>query len=201
MNVDQTEEKVAPTEEEDKLPLKRCLLKIQAEMGLPVDLSEVEKERFNNIFEALKGWLDDARTVVLEKERDEAYRYVNLLIAHLQRVDVDFVAAVEPPRDPLDAGGHDLSIKIPPVRVRSRVVRPTKEQVDGWLSNMIPAMREKAPVILACLKQYLDPESDVGLDVICPDCSPDRMVACIRAEDPSIVDSMSVFMDHQIGRG
>lgn len=196
--MDQTEEEIALTEEEDKL------LKIQAEIGLPVDLSEVEKERFNNLFEALKGWLDDARDVVLEKERDEAYRYVNLLIAHLQRVDVDFVAAVEPPQDPLDAGGHtgiDLSIKRPPVRVRSRVVRPTKEQVDGWLANMIPAMREKAPVILACLKQYLDPESDVGLDVICPDCSPDRMVACIRAEDPSIVDSMSVFMTHQVGRG
>lgn len=194
--MDQTDEKVAPTEEEDKL------LKIQIEMGLPVNLSEVEKERFNNIFEALKGWLDDARIVVLEKERDEAYRYVNLLIAHLQRVDLDFVAAVEPPQDPLDAGGHtgvDLSIKRPPARVRSRVVRPTKEQVDGWISNMIPAIREKAPVILACMKQYLDPESDVGIAVICNDCSPDRMVACIQAEDPSIVDSMSVFMQHQVG--
>jgi hypothetical protein len=169
-----------------------------------VDLSDVEKERFNKIFETLKEWLDDARIVVLEKNRDEAYRYVNLLIAHLQRVDLDFVAAVEPPQDSLDAGGHtgvDLSIKIPPKRTRSRVVRPTKEQVDGWLSNMIPSMREKAPMILDCLKQYLDPESDVNIAVICNDCSPDRMVACIQAEDPSIVDSMSVFMDHQIGRG
>lgn len=195
--MDQTEEKIAPTEEEDKL------LKIQAEIGLPVDLSDVEKERFNNIFEDLKEWLDEARDVVLEKNRDEAYRYVNLLIAHLQRVDLDFVAAVEPPQDPLDAGGHtgvDLSIKGPPKRIRSRVVRPTKEQVDGWLSNMIPAIREKAPVILECLKQYLDPESDVGISVICNDCSPDRMVACIQAEDPSIVDSMSVFMQHQVGR-
>ena len=193
--MDQTEEKIAPTEEEDKL------LKIQAEIGLPVDLSEVEKERFNNIFEALKGWLDDARDVVLEKNRDEAYRYVNLLIAHLQRVDLDFVAAVEPPQDPLDAGEVDLSIKGPPKRIRSRVVRPTKEQVDGWLSKMIPSMREKAPMILECLNQYLDPEGDVGIAVICNDCSPDRMVACIQAEDPSIVDSMSDFMEHQIGRG
>lgn len=192
--MDQTEEKIAPTEEEDKL------LKIQAEIGLPVDLSDVEKERFNKIFEALKEWLDDARIVVLEKDRDEAYRYVNLLIAHLQRVDLDFVAAVEPPQDSLDAG-VDLSIKGPPRRIRSRVVRPTKEQVDGWLSNMIPSMREKAPMILDCLKQYLDPESDVNIAVICNDCSPDRMVACIQAEDPSIVDSMSVFMEHQIGRG
>ena len=198
MKLNQPADDTPPTEEEDKL------LRIQAEIGLPVDLSDVEKERFNKIFEALKEWLDDARIVVLEKDRDEAYRYVNLLIAHLQRVDLDFVAAVEPPQDPLDAGGHtgvDLSIKGPPKRIRSRVVRPTKEQVDGWLSKMIPSMREKAPMILECLKQYLDPEGDVGIAVICNDCSPDRMVACIQAEDPSIVDSMSVFMEHQIGRG
>lgn len=169
------------------------LKSLEVSLGVPVKLSEDEKDKFKKIFEGLKEWLDETHDIVVEKDRDEAYRYLRLLLGTLAKVDVDFVAGVKAPAEPGDVLSEVAPIEAPP----EPVVRPTKEQVDGWLAQMTPEVRVKATTLLDCLKQYLDPESEVGINIICNFCSPEKMERCIRDEDPSITDSMTVFMEHQ----
>jgi hypothetical protein len=187
---------LAQPSEEDKL------LKIREEMKVPVKLSELEREKFNNIFETLKEWLDDSRTSTVEKDRDEAYRYVDLLIGHLQMVDVDYIAGASRATpivtpsvlenvEPLEEPAHN--IKSPPH------VRPTAEQVDGWLGDMNPQIRSKVTRLLDCFKQYLDPDGEAGIDVICNRCRPEEIAKCLIIADPSIEDASTVFMKHQLG--
>ncbi len=184
--------------EEDKL------LKIQLAVEIPVGLSELEKEKLAYTFDGLKGWLDDARVVVLGKPRLEAYRYVKLLISHLQMTDVDYVAGASTATpvtrpDPLAVLERSEVAHVEQSAIKSPdVTRPTKEQVDGWLESMAPRVRSKLVRLLDCFKQYLDPESDVGIDIICNHCTPAEIVKCITIADPSIVDASTVFMQHQL---
>ena len=162
------------------------LREIQKTIGLPVRLSDVEKEKFTETFASLKVWMDESLEAVLVMPRDAAYRYIDLLILGLQKVDVDFVAGVDTTKILSEVAEEP---KIPPVPV----VKPTKEEVDGWLSELTPEIRAKASEIVDCLKQYLDPEGP-GMEVICPHCTKAELEQCIRNADPSIEDSGSIFM-------
>lgn len=168
---------------------------LEESLGVPVKLSEDEKEKFKTIFEGLKDWLDGTHDVVVEKDRDDAYRYLRLLLGILGKVDVDFVAGVMPSAKV----GVDALSEVAPIEeeLPEPVVRPTKEQVDGWLNQMVPEMRVKAETLLDCIKQYVDPENEVGIEVICNFCGPEKIERCIRGEDPSITNSKTVFMKHQ----
>lgn len=167
-----------PSESEKRLK------EIQMAIGLPVRLSDVEKEKFTETFDSLKVWMDDSLKSILKMNRDAAYRYIDLLIKGLTKVDVDFVAGVElrPPEERREP-------TIP-------VVKPTKEEVDGWLSELTPEVHTKAIELVDCLKQYLDPDGP-GIDIICPHCSKKEMEQCIRNADPSIEDAGSIFMKVQ----
>jgi len=170
------------------------LKEIRMNIELPVKLSDVEKEKFTETFNALKGWLDDGLDTVLEMDRDAAYRYIDLLLKGLLKVDVDFVAVVMPEESGL----------VKPVDVQEQkepeptpVVRPTAEQVDGWLDALTPKAKITASEHLDCIKQYLDPEGP-GIDIICNFCSTEKMAQCIRDEDPSFEDAGSIFMRVQL---
>ena len=189
--------------EEDKL------LKIREEMVLPVGLSELEKERVTGTFDALKVWLDDTKATVLEKPRLEAYKYIELLIAHLQMIEVDYKAGASRASvvktssvDSTEKQGQESAtgeLEVPEHNIESLpVVRPTAEQVDGWLGDMNPQVRSKLTRLLTCFKQYLDPDSTVGIDIICSHCNPAEIAKCIIIADPKIVDSSTVFMAHQL---
>ncbi len=166
------------------------LREIQKTIGLPVRLSDVEKEKFTETFSSLKDWLDDGLESVLKMNRDPAYRYIDLLIKALQQVDVDFVAGV-------DRQIPGVERKITPSEEQPYepipIVRPTKEQVDGWLGELMPEVRIKAEELVDCIKQYVEPEGP-GIDVICNHCSKEEMEQCIRNADPSFSDSGSIFM-------
>ncbi len=169
------------------------LKNLEESLGAPVKLSAKEKEKFERVFEGLKEWLDDAQGVILEKDRDEAYRYLRLLLIALAKVDVDYLAGVK-----VAMGDGELGrIEDPKEKIPEPIVRPTKEQVDGWLDQMPAKMKRNAITLLDCLKQYCDPESEVGVDIICNHCSLEEMEQCIRNADPSITDSMTVFMKVQ----
>lgn len=179
---------------------KTKLLEIEMKIGAPVKLSEVEKDKFIETFDLLKGLLDDSQDSVLEMDRDAAYRYIRLLVAGLLRVDVDFVAGVTKPSEPPEVrpeGGEEETETIP---VPDPVVRPTAEQVSGWLDSMTPKAKVIANERLDCIKQYLDPDGP-GIDIICNFCSKDKMAQCIRDEDPSFKDAGSVFMEIQLEGG
>jgi len=170
---------------------------LEMSLGVPVKLSESEKEKFKEVFEGLKDWLDGTHDVVVEKDRDEAYRYLRLLLAALAKLDADFIAGARASAEP--EAKVDVLSGVAPIEEKPSepVVRPTREQVDGWLNQMSPEIRAKAATLLDCLKQYLDPESEVGIDIICSFCSLEKMERCIRDEDPTITDSTTVFMDYQ----
>lgn len=176
-----------PTESEKKLK------EIRMSIELPVKLSDVEKEKFTETFNALKGWLDDGLNTVLEMDRDAAYRYINLLLKGLQKVDVDFVAVVMPEESDLvkQVDAQEEPAPVP-------VVRPTKEEIDGWIDNLTPKAKIMASEHLDCIKQYLDPEDDAGIAIFCNDCSMEKMAQCIRDEDPSFEDAGSIFMRVQL---
>lgn len=171
-----------PSESEKRLK------EIQMAIGLPVRLSDVEKEKFTETYESLKVWLDDSLKAVLEMPRDAAYRYIDLLIRGLTKVDVDFVAGVDNTKR--SKGPEEPEEPFVPV------VKPTKEEVDGWISELTPEVRTKAAETVDCLKQYLDPDGP-GMEVICPHCTKEALEQCIRDADPSIEDSGSVFMKIQ----
>lgn len=168
---------------------------LEESLGAPVKLSEDEKNKFKETFEGLKDWLDGTHDVVIEKNRDEAYRYLRLLLATLAKVDIDFIAGIKASSEP----GGDILSEVDPIEEEPSepVVRPTREEIDGWLAKLKPEMKIKAAELLDCFKQYLDPESEVGIDVICNFCSPEKIARCIRDADPTITDSMTVFMDFQ----
>lgn len=179
------------------------LLKIQEDVEIPVGLSELEKEKLTYTFDALKEWLEDAKAVVLGKSRLEAYRYVKLLISHLQMTDVDYVAGASTATPVIQPGPlaalEQSEARVEQSAIKSPVVtRPTAEQVDGWLDGMNPQVRSKLVRLLDCFKQYLDPESEVGIEIICNYCSPEEIVKCVRVADPSIVDASTVFMQYQL---
>lgn len=173
------------------------LKNLEISLEIPVKLSEIEKDKFKKVFEGLKDWLDGTHDIIIEKDRDEAYRYLRLLLGSLTKVDVDFVARATPSTKA--KAEVDVLSEVAPIEEEAPepVIRPTEEQVDGWLEQMSPKVRRKAITLVDCLKQYLDPESEVGIDIICSECSLEKMEQCIRIADPSITDSMTVFMEHQ----
>ncbi len=171
------------------------LKEIQKTIGLPVKLSDVEKEKFTGTFSSLKTWMDDALEAILKMDRDPAYRYIKLLIDGLVKVDVDFVAGVDT-RPKLEGKTIPLEDIEQPVEPIIPVVRPTKEQVDGWLSELTPEVLTKATELVDCLKQYQDPDGP-GIDIICPHCTKEELEQCIRNVDPSIEDAGSIFMKVQ----
>ena len=186
---------VEPTETEEKLTeSEKKLRNIEIIIGLPIKLSEVEKDKFTETFNALKAWMDDAQSAVLEMDRDAAYRYIRLLIARLKQTDVDFAAGVDPSAKAsrLETRPEEQEPQEAPVPV----VRPTKEQVDGWLDDMTPNAKIQASE-LDCMKQYLDPEGP-GIDIICNHCSKMELAQCIRNEDPTFDDAGSIFMKVQL---
>lgn len=171
------------------------LKEIQLTIGLPVKLSEVEEEKFTKTFTSLKEWMDGGLEAVLKMDRDQAYRYIKLLIDGLRKVDIDFVAGVDTrPKEPQTEPEVPLEDIEQPEE--PPVVRPTKEQVDGWLDELTPKAKITASEHLDCIKQYLDPEGP-GIDIICNFCSMEKMAQCIRDEDPSFEDAGSIFMKVQ----
>ena len=65
---------------------------LEESLGAPVKLSDKEKEKFREVFDGIKEWVDGTHDVVAEKNQDDAYRYLRLLLSALTKVDVDFVA-------------------------------------------------------------------------------------------------------------
>jgi len=171
---------------------KQKLIDIQKKIKQPVKLSDVEKARFTEIFDSLKELIDDVLKRVMDMDRDSAYRYSNLLILALQKADIDFIAGVSA-ESPLKSRE---SVEVEQDVLAEPVVRPTKEQIDQWISELTPEAKAKIGE-LDCISQYLDPEGP-GIEIICNHCSKAEMVQCIRNIDPSFTDAGSIFMRFQL---
>jgi len=138
----------------------------------PINLSEPEKERLTQIIKLMKDSLDKVLEDALSKPRDEAFKTVNGYLIAMQegsKVGGEVGPRMKPPAKP--------------------IIHPKLEDIFAVLPENICAGARRH---LSCVKSYmkLEEEGEDGSQVLCPDCSPEKMVVCLRVEDPTIVDDL-----------
>lgn len=154
---------------EGSMSIEARLREAQELAAKPIDLSEPEKERLTRIIELMKGSLDKVLEDALSKPRDEAFKTVSRYLIAMQ--------------DGGKVGGEIKSEMKPPV------IHPKLEDIFAVLPENVCAGARRR---LSCVKSYMKLEEDGedGSQVLCPDCSPEKMVVCLRVEDPTIVDEL-----------
>lgn len=137
----------------------------------PIDLSEPEKERLTQIIKLMKGSLDKVLEDALSKPRDEAFKIVSRYLIAMQE------------------GGDGGKIKSEKKPQAEPIVHPKLEDIFAVLPEDICAGARRR---LSCVKSYMKLEEggEDGGQVLCPDCSPEKMIVCLRVEDPTIVDEL-----------
>jgi len=141
----------------------------------PIELSEPEKENLGEMITLLKSFLDEVLEEALAKPRDEALKLVNSYVLAMEQADR--MKETEPETEP---------IARPPAEP---VIHP---KLNDLLDGLSDEMSGKDRELLTCVKSYLrlEEEGDDGSKVLCPDCTPEKMIACIRVEDPTVGDEL-----------
>lgn len=154
---------------EGSMSIEARLREAQELAAKPIDLSEPEKERLTRIIELMKGSLDKVLEDALSKPRDEAFKTVSRYLIAMQ-----------------DGGKVGGEIKS---EMKQPVIHPKLEDIFAVLPENVCAGARRR---LSCVKSYMKLEEDGedGSQVLCPDCSPEKMVICLRVEDPTIVDDL-----------
>lgn len=188
-----------------KRNLKEGLEEIRGMVGEPVKLSDVEKERFRKVIEQIKELFDDNLEVMLEMDRDDAYRYLNLLIQAFQQADANFVAGAAPAQIEAEEA---VEVEEPKELDEETQLRPSpkvvvapgeKPNFDKIMEKLTDGERGKAKAYLDCVKTAMElkESGDDSNQVLCnaPDriCSADEMRRCIASEDPSIDTSQDII--------
>lgn len=159
------------------------LKKIKEDLKTPPKLSDVEREKITATFEAMKDVLDDTLEIVLEKDRAEAFRYTNLLVTSIQQADALFIGDVA--SNGLISGENGINENISREDGRTPATKKLPVKKPSWASfaeKLTERQREIGNRYLDCFQMY----PDVGDEIVCNDCSLEKMIACIRTADPSI---------------
>jgi len=150
------------------MSVKDKLEQIKKDIAIPVKLSDNEKEQIKRAFQAIREMLEDSEKTVIDMNRDEAYRYINLIIGGLQGADVNFIGGVK-----------TKEILVDPKQKTGPSPRPDYEKL---LEQLEPEERKKAEY-LECLTNF----KETGIDAVCPECTLEKMKTCIKSSDPSII--------------
>lgn len=156
---------------EGNISIEARLREAQELAAKPIDLSEAEKERLTQIIELMKDSLDKVLEDALSKPRDEAFKTVSGYLIAMQE------------------GGGVGEVKSETKLPAKPIVHPKLEDIFAVLPEDICAGARKR---LSCVKSYtkLEKEGEDGSQVLCLDCSPEKMITCLRVEDPTIVDEL-----------
>ena len=156
---------------EGNISIEARLREAQELAAKPIDLSEPEKERLTKIIELMKDSLDKVLEEALSKPRDEAFKTVSRYLIAMQDGGKlgEVKSEMKPPAEP--------------------VIHPKLEDIFAVLPEDICAGARRH---LSCVKSYMKLEEggEDGSQVLCPDCSPEKMIVCLRVEDPTIVDEL-----------
>jgi len=157
---------------EGSISIEDRLREAQELAAKPIDLSEPEKERLTQIIELMKDSLDKVLEDALSKPRDEAFKAVSRYLIAMQ-----------------DSGKVGGEIKSEMKTPAEPIIHPKLEDIFAILPEDICAGARRH---LSCVKSYMKLEEDGedGSQVLCPDCSPEKMIVCLRVEDPTIVDDL-----------
>lgn len=144
----------------------------------PAELSEPEKENLSSIVSLLKEILDAVLKRALEMPKDNAFNLVKNYTAAMEHAENPTVPFYQTPLE-----GVEEAVKPEPVE------HPKLEVILEGLSE---DMQRKARELLDCVKTYLKVEEEEGDGslALCPDCTPEKVVECIRTADPSVRDEM-----------
>ena len=157
---------------EGNMSIEARLKEAQELAAKPIDLSEPEKKRLTQIIELMKGSLDKVLEDALSKPRDEAFKTVSRYLIAMQ-----------------DGGNVGGTIKSEVKSPAEPIVHPKLEDIFAILPEDICAGARRR---LSCVKSYMKLEEggEDGSQVLCPDCNPEKMIVCLRVEDPAIVDEL-----------
>jgi len=156
----------------------------------PIDLSEPEKEKLTQIIELIKEGLDGVLKDALSKTRDEAFEIIRGYLIAMQKggsIGLD----EGPTHDRENSRVNEL---IPEEELAEKP--PTKPivhpQLDDIFAGLPEDLRRRARELLSCVKSYvrLEEAGEDGSQVLCPDCTPAKMIECIRVEDPTVIDEL-----------
>jgi len=184
---------------------------IQGQIDLPVKLTELEKKKFTDVMTTIKGMLDDSLEVILDMDRDEAYRYVQLIVNGIKEADMKFAGGVPAPSEFTTPIAKFESYSKPRLKVKGdRIVLITYPDFDSIFAELSSNQRDKAKRYLDCVKTVFElkemlenPEVsdkekakvDINSVLCCGDdktCSVDEMIKCITIEDPTVKDEMDM---------
>lgn len=161
----------------------QVLEQLKKKLIQPVKLSEKEIEKFKEIFEELYSFIDSLEQKTLGLDRDEAYRYVDILLRKISEVELEFkTPGVTPKKIPI-SDPKTVSIPLEPFP-------------DGYFRQLFDQLNTHERNIankLDCIKLALHFE-ETGESKpeapLCRECTLDAMKSCIANEDPSIIDEM-----------
>jgi len=157
---------------EGSISIEARLREAQELAAKPIDLSEPEKERLTQIIELMKDSLDKVLKDALSKPRDEAFKTVSRYLIAMQ--------------NGLEIGDEVKSEIKPPAKP---IIHPKLEDIFAVLPENVCAGARKR---LSCVKSHmkLEREGEDGNQILCHDCTPEKMLVCLRVEDPTIVDDL-----------
>lgn len=175
------------------MSLKEKLEHIETSIAVPIKLTFQEKKALRSAWKELLGALNQTFNQILDGEREKAYAYMTIMISSIKEADAFLtterkVQRIQRPRT--DAG---------PILAPPRENGPPQEKPDfnAILNDLSPEQKRKAETYLDCVKQF----PEIGDEIVCFDCSPERILGCIKAEDPTIQEPLTSLRDDVEGIG
>jgi len=163
---------------------------LQKMLEQPVKLSEKEQEKITEIFLELNVILSDLKNEILQMDREEAFRYMEIILQKFSAAKADFENGIKP-----ETKKHHP-------RPEPKTVEPTHPK--GYFLEMYNQLtthqKDIAERTLDCVKtafQLIESEEGAPEEALCPDCNLEAMINCINTEDPSIRDEMDEDLARQ----
>jgi len=153
---------------------------LQKKLERPVNLSEKESEKIIDIFKDLSTLLNILEKEILEMDRDNAFRYMEILIKKFSESKSAFDESAT-------VGGNLSSIE---PKKPAQVLKP-----EGYFNEIYNQLKPHEKGIanrsLDCVKtavQLIESGKGPPEQVLCPECDLATMRKCIGVEDPNVKD-------------
>jgi len=157
---------------------------LQTKLEMPVKLSDKEKEKISEIFENLNTVLADLEATILDMDRDDAYRYMQIILQKFVEAKRAFEEGKEPELE-------DNRVKVLP-KAEPKAIKPAGFFMEMY-DQLTTHQKEVAQRSLDCVKtalQLIESGEAPPEQVLCDECDLDAMKKCISTEDPKNKDEM-----------
>jgi len=154
--------------------MKDRLKEIAEQLKQTPKLSTEEKAQIQGVFDGLSQVLDATLETILCLDRLEAYRYTHLIVAAFRQIIADYQKEVTPPEEPAKPAEPSA---------------PTEKADLKALVQQLPPKLQAVAKRVDCVSQL----EEVGDDVICSDCSLEKLIECVRIIDPSIDPAQDII--------